>query len=93
MVVSKGCRPNSPKPTRTWMQVKPISGLPEFGNALSALLRAGLLQRKHGYRVKPSPAGYVLLGQWRAYRREMKRRPILFDRCMWDKPIELQIAA
>lgn len=40
VVVGKGCRPNSPKPARAWMQVKPISGLPEFGNALSALLRA-----------------------------------------------------
>ena len=89
--VGKNCRPNSPKPDRAWMQAKPISGLPEFGDALSALLRAGLLQRKSRHRVKPSPDGYALIYQWKAYRRDLKLRPVLYDRCIWDQPIELQL--
>lgn len=93
VAIGKGCKPNSPKRHRAWMEVQPLYGVPEFGNALSGLVRAGLLQRGVGYRVKPSVAGYRLIGQWRVYRHEMKRRPILYDRCMWDQPIELQLAA
>lgn len=84
VTVAKECRPNSPKPERAWMRAMPMRGIPEFGNALSALLRDGLLQRKHGFRVKPSPAGYALVGQWKAYRRELRVRPILFDPVRFD---------
>lgn len=79
--------------SRAWMHVKPLNGVPEFGNALSALVRAGLLQRGPGFSVKPSDTGYAIIWQRRAYRRELKRRPVLFDRCMWDQPIELRLAA
>lgn len=88
--VSKGCKPNSPKLYRAWNHIKPLRGIPQFGNALSALVRAGLLQRGQGFSVKPSARGYDLIGQWRAYRRELKRRPILYALVIWDRPIELQ---
>lgn len=93
VAIGKGCKPNSPKRHRAWMEVRPLYGVPEFGNALSSLVRAGLLQRGVGYRVKPSVAGYRLILQWRIRRRELKLRPVLFDRCIWDQPIELKIAA
>jgi hypothetical protein len=93
VLVAKNCRPNSPKPERAWWKPTPLYGVPEFGTALSVLLRDDLLLRKHGYRVRPSVTGYKLVGQWKAYRHELQRRPILFDRCMWDQPIELGVAA
>lgn len=93
ILVAKNCRPNSPKPERACWKPTPLYGVPEFGTALSVLIRDDLLLRRHGYRVKPSPLGYKLVGQWKAYRLELKRRPVLYDRCIWDPPIELQIAA
>lgn len=93
VLVGKNCRPNSPKPERAWWKPTPLYGVPEFGTALSVLLRDDLLLRKHGYRVKPSPAGYAMIGQWRIYRQELKRRPVLYGRCIWEQPIELKLAA
>ena len=84
VAVVRGCKPNSPYPERAWLKVKPLRGVPEFGNALSALIREGFLCRKHGFRVKPSPGGYDLFQQWKAHRRELKRRPILFDQIIWQ---------
>lgn len=93
VAVGKGCKPSGPKRHRAWIEVRPLYGVPEFGNALSSLVRAGLLQRGVGYRLKPSAAGYRLIGQWRVYRYERRCRPVLFDRCIWDQPLELKLAA
>jgi hypothetical protein len=93
ILVATNCRPNSLKPERAWWKPTPIYGVPEFGTALSVLLRGGLLLRKHGYRVKPSPTGYMVIGQWRARRLQLRQRPILYDRIIWDQPIEMQQAA
>lgn len=94
LVVAKNCRPNSPKPERAWWKPTPLYGVPQFGTALSVLLRDDLLLRKHGYHVKPSPAGYKVIGQWKAYRSELKRRPILYDPVIWEPNIaELRQAA
>lgn len=84
VAVAKACRPNSPTPERAWTKVYALPGFPEFGNALSALQRRGLLQRKSYDRVRPSPSGYALVGQWRAYRRTLKERPVLFDPIIWE---------
>ena len=94
VVVAKGCRPDSPKPERAWWKPTPIYGVPEYGTALSVLIRDGFLKRKHGYRVKPSPEGYKLIGEWKVYRLELKRRPILYDPVIWEPRIaDLQLAA
>lgn len=79
VAVAKDCRPNSPKPARAWTRVFPMPGIPEYGNTLFALQRRGLLQRKSHDRVKPSAAGYVVVSEWKVYRREFKKRRVLFD--------------
>lgn len=79
VAVAKACRPNSPKPARAWTRVFPLPGVPEFGNTLSVLQRRGLLHRKSHDRVRPSPAGYVVVGEWKVYRRESRKRRVLFD--------------
>lgn len=93
VAIGRGCKPNSPKRHRAWTQVEPLYGIPRFGDTLSALVRAGLLERGIGYRVKPTAAGYRIIGLWRVRRYEMKLRPVLFARCIWDQPIELKLAA
>lgn len=94
VLVAKNCRPNSPKPERAWWKPTPLYGVPEFGTALSVLLRDDLLSRKHGYRVKPSVEDYRVIEQWKIYRRELKRRPILFASVIWEQNIaELSQAA
>jgi hypothetical protein len=84
IVVAKACKPNSPKPDRVWWKPYPVYGIPEFGNALSRLIRDGYLLRRHGYRVKPSPAGYKLVNDWKIRRRELKSRPIIYDPIIWE---------
>ena len=84
VVVAKNCKPNSPKPERAWWRPYPVYGIPEFGTALSVLIRDGYLLRKHGYRVKPSVTGFKLVNDWKAYRKELKRRPILYDQIIWE---------
>jgi hypothetical protein len=79
VAVAKACRPNSPKPERAWTKVFPLPGIPEFGNTLSALVRRRLLQRKSFDRLKPSPAGYALVGEWKANRRDLRARPVVYD--------------
>lgn len=91
VAVGKACKPNSPKPERAWTKVMPLYGIPEFGDALSKLRRAGLLLCKHGFKVQPSPTGYRVIARCKIYRREMKRRPVLFNRCIWDQPIRLEM--
>lgn len=94
VAVGKACKPNSPKPERAWARMHPISGVPEFGDALSALIRQGLLERRHGYRAKPSGAGYKLIAEYKAYRRELKRRPVLFTHVMWEpRAVDFKLAA
>lgn len=87
--VARGCKPNSPKPERHWFRARPIYGTPEFGNALSALIRRGLLQRKHGFRVKPTAEGYALVYRMKAYRQTMRERPALFTRRVWDADLSV----
>jgi hypothetical protein len=89
LAVAKGCKPNSPYPERAWLRVKPLWGTPEFGNALSALVRKGLLQRKHGYRVKPTPEGYAVVYRIKAQRKAMRERPVLFTRRVWDADLSV----
>lgn len=79
VAVARDCRPNSPKPARAWTRVYPMPGVSAYGNTLSALQRRGLLHRKSHNRVKPSPAGYVVVSEWKAYRLEFKKRRILYD--------------
>ena len=45
IAVGKACKPNSPYPRRAWTRVYPIYGVPEFGDALGALVRHGYLDR------------------------------------------------
>ena len=90
VAIGKGCRPNSPKPYRAWCQVVPLPGIPQYGNTLAALVRAGLLHRGKGFSVKPSAKGYALIGRWKVHRYELKQRPILYDRIVWDQPIQLE---
>jgi hypothetical protein len=91
--IAKHCKPNSPKPRRAWTYVEPIYGVPEFGNALSSLVRQGLLIR-NGYRVKPSQAGYMVVGHYRAYRRELRKRPLLFAPIIWEPRLaDMKLAA
>lgn len=93
VTVAKHCKPNSPKPWRAWTRVEPIYGVPEFGNALGSLVRQGLLMRD-GYRVKPSPAGYQVVALYRANRRELRKRPILFSPLVWEpRMADLKLAA
>jgi hypothetical protein len=94
VAVGKACKPNSPKPERAWTRVRPLSGVPEFGDALSRLIRQGLLQRKHGYRVKPSTAGYEVIAQYKMHRLELKRRPVLFSQICWEpRMMDFKMAA
>jgi len=83
VAVARGCKPNSPYPYRAWLKVKPLHGVPEFGNALGALVREGFLLRER-LRVKPSVKGYDLFASWKTHRRELKRRPILYDQVIWE---------
>ncbi len=79
IVIGNGCRPNSPIAARSWLRVAPIHGIPEFGNALSALVRDGFLERKRGYQVRPSSHGYALIRELKERHRELRRRPALYD--------------
>lgn len=82
--VAKGCKPNSPYPGRAWVRVKPLWRHPEFGDVLCVLIRKGLLQRKHGFRVKPTAEGYSVIYQLKAQRQALRARPALFTRLVWD---------
>lgn len=84
VAIGKGCKPNSPKRYRAWMKVAPIYGIPEYGDALGALVRYHLLLRRPGNFVKPSVKGYERIAAWKTMRRALRARPILYDRLIWD---------
>ena len=83
IVIAKECRPNSPYPDRTWMNLKPPHGIriPELSRARLALVRSGLVidAIKDSWKVRPTPLGYVLLESWRQHRKRLRERPILYD--------------
>lgn len=84
VAVAKGCRPNSPYAARAWLRVFPIHGLPEFGDALGALVRHGYLLRGPCNTVKPSEKGYECVTGWKRQRAALRARPVLYDRLIWD---------
>lgn len=83
VAVGKACKPNSPYPRRAWTRVYPIYGVPEFGDALGVLVRHGYLDRD-GNQIKPSAKGYHSIYAWKARRKELRARPIMWTRLVWD---------
>lgn len=84
VAIGRQCKPNSPYSGRAWTKVAPIYGVPEFGDALGALVRHGYLERASCNWIKPSAKGYARIAAWKTQRLLLRARPILYDRLVWD---------